>query len=274
MTATLQADLVEDSSATKCYLTAAAGETVTGTPDASGYVLTLGATQDWRYTLTTSGLTGIFRGVFHDGDANTVAQGYVRIKADSGTHIFVPDISTLKNEVLLDAILEDTGTTIPARFDSVDTAISNVNTTTGNIQTGVDTDLVALIQTVDDNVDAILDDTVNSLPNLLFKTNSLETSSSTESIYARVGETKSVTVTCSKDVSGLTLEVVFETSDKTDVGTIANGSITKSTLNASFSLTSSLTSVERTLRYTVKDTSTDETLASGRLFVTYDAQGD
>ena len=112
------------------------------------------------------------------------------------------------------------------------------------------------------------------MPSLLYKTNSLATSSSVESIYARVDEAKQVSVTCSKAVDGLTLEVVVETTDKTDVATIADGSITKSGTTATFSLTTAITASERTLRYTVKNTADDETLASGKLFVTYDAQGD
>ena len=90
-----------------------------------------------------------------------------------------------------------------------------------------------------------------------------------------VGSTQQVTVQCNQDVSAKTLVVVAETMPvKTDVATVADGSITKSTTTVTFNLVSAMTSAERTLRLTVRDTTTKEIYASVRLFVTYDAQGD
>jgi hypothetical protein len=298
MTATIQVDLIEEVSPSKAYLSAAAGETVTGTPATAGYALYLDLTQSWRYTFSTSGLVGIFRVVIEDSDGATVAQGYVWIEADAGgTYIAGPDLPTLKaarraQEIIddwtnggrldllldsaitkidtidgiVDTILVDTATTIPGLVTTADTVIDSTYTLLQTVDGKIDI--------IDTNLDAVKIDTDATLPDLLYATNSLYTASSDSSIYARVGETRTVTVTCSKAVDALTLEVVFETSDKTDVGTIADGSITKSSLNATFDLTAGLTSSERNLRYTIKDTANDQTLASGRLFVTYDAQGD
>lgn len=95
--------------------------------------------------------------------------------------------------------------------------------------------------------------------------------SSSESIYATVGSTRSVSVICNQDVSSLTLSVTVETKNKTAVDTVVNGSITKSDTIATFALTSGMTSVERTLRVLIKNTANGETVASPLLFVSYDA---
>lgn len=94
------------------------------------------------------------------------------------------------------------------------------------------------------------------------------------SIMAVVGETKSVTIPCNQEVSASSLTFIVETKQKVDVATVANGSITKSGTNATLTLTSPMTSAERTLNWTLFIASTNETVASGLLFCTYDAQGD
>lgn len=94
------------------------------------------------------------------------------------------------------------------------------------------------------------------------------------SIYANVGETKNVTVTCNQTIESLSLSVVFETKGKTDVATVANGSITKSTTDATFTLPSDATASERVLRYSITRSDTDEQVASGYLIVSYDATTD
>lgn len=172
-------------------------------------------------------------------------------------------------DVILDAILLDTGTTIPATLTTIEADTNELQTDWTN-----DGRLDLILDSIKTDSTAILVDTGTTLPNLLYSTNTIATGTRSDSIYARVDETKSITVNCSKDVEGLTLAAVFETADKTDVGTIADGDITKSTTTAAFALTAALTASERTLRYTIKDTATDETLASGKLFVTYDAQAD
>lgn len=95
-----------------------------------------------------------------------------------------------------------------------------------------------------------------------------------ESIYAQIGETKAVSVTCNQTVENLSLEVIFETSSSLDIAIIDNASITKTTTVASFALPAVSTTVERTLRVSVRRTDTDEVVWSGKLFVTRTAQGD
>ena len=94
------------------------------------------------------------------------------------------------------------------------------------------------------------------------------------SISANVGETSQVTVTTDVDVSAVAVEVVIETTDKTDVGTIANGSLTKTSTTVAFALTSAITASERTLRYAVRKTADGDVVASGLLFVTYKSSSD
>jgi hypothetical protein len=292
-TTTLQLDLIEDAAPSKVYLYTAESGLVS--PASGGYTLTLDSTQEWRYTATvTEACVGVYRAAVHDGDGLTVAQGYIWIQADdTGTYIAVPDFATAKShqlavsiesdtnelqgdwtnngrlDVILDAILLDTGTTIPATLTTIEADTNELQTDWTN-----DGRLDLILDSIKTDSTAILVDTGTTLPNLLYSTNTIATGTRSDSIYARVDETKSITVNCSKDVEGLTLAAVFETADKTDVGTIADGDITKSTTTAAFALTAALTASERTLRYTIKDTATDETLASGKLFVTYDAQAD
>jgi len=95
------------------------------------------------------------------------------------------------------------------------------------------------------------------------------------SIYVSVGSTQSVTIICSESIVAKTVAVVIETVlSKTDVATVADGSITKSTTGASFSLPTAATASERTLRISVRDTTSQKTYGSAILFVTYDPKGD
>ena len=95
-----------------------------------------------------------------------------------------------------------------------------------------------------------------------------------DSIYARIGETKFVELTCNQLVADLSLEAVIETSSSVDVATVANDSITKLTTSASFAIPATATTVERTLSVALRRTDTDEAVWSGKLFVTRTAQGD
>jgi len=94
------------------------------------------------------------------------------------------------------------------------------------------------------------------------------------SINAQVGSTSAVAIACNQYVSTLTLAFTVETLGKVDVGTVADASITKDSETATLSLTSAMTASERTLRWSLTNTSTGEAVASGLMFVTYDAQGD
>ena len=95
-----------------------------------------------------------------------------------------------------------------------------------------------------------------------------------DSIYAKVGETKIVAVTCNQILAGLTLRVVIEQKNKTDVATVADGNIDRSAMIATFSIPSNATTVERVLQWSIVRTDSSEVVASGLLFVTHDARVD
>jgi len=94
------------------------------------------------------------------------------------------------------------------------------------------------------------------------------------SIPSQVGSTASIEITCNQSVTGLTLLFRVETLAKVDVATVADADIVKDDTSATLSLTSAMTASERTLRWSLTNTSTGEAVASGLMFVTYDAQGD
>jgi hypothetical protein len=94
------------------------------------------------------------------------------------------------------------------------------------------------------------------------------------SIYAQVGSTPTVSITCNQTVTSLSLAFTVETKAKTDVATVSTGSINKSGTTASLVLTSAMTASERTLRWSLTNTANGEQVAGGEMFVTYDAQGD
>ena len=94
------------------------------------------------------------------------------------------------------------------------------------------------------------------------------------SIRVQVGSTPIVSITCNQTVTSFSLNFIVETQTKTDVATVTTGSITKSGTTASLTLTSAMTASERTLRWTMINTSNGEAVAGGLMFVTYDAQGD
>lgn len=93
-------------------------------------------------------------------------------------------------------------------------------------------------------------------------------------IYARVGSTAAIRVTCNQDVTLLDLTFTVETMAKTDVATVVSASITKNETYADLSLTSAMTASERTLRWSLVNDDNGEEVAGGLMFVTYDAQGD
>jgi hypothetical protein len=94
------------------------------------------------------------------------------------------------------------------------------------------------------------------------------------SIACGVGSTGIVEITCNQAVDTIALLFTVETMAKTDVATVLDALITKSDTAATLQLTSAMTSVERTLRWSLVSTSTGEAVAGGLMFVTYDAQGD
>lgn len=94
------------------------------------------------------------------------------------------------------------------------------------------------------------------------------------SIYCKVGEQKAVSVTANQALDSLTLTVVFETKNRLDVTTIANAQISRSSTTATFTIPTDATTLERTLSWSLRRTDTSEKVASGLLFVTYDAQVD
>lgn len=76
------------------------------------------------------------------------------------------------------------------------------------------------------------------------------------------------------DCSGLTLQVVIESLDKTDATTIADGSITKTTTTVAFAVPSSVRAAERTWRWSLRNTSNDVAIMGGYLYVQYAPEAD
>jgi len=94
------------------------------------------------------------------------------------------------------------------------------------------------------------------------------------SIKPTVGSTRRVAITCNQNVDSIALLFTVEQLNKTDVASVTDASITRSGTTATLSLTSTMTSAERTLRWSLVSVSTGEAVNSGLMFVTYDAQGD
>lgn len=94
------------------------------------------------------------------------------------------------------------------------------------------------------------------------------------SIMARVGEVKIIAIPCNQDITNETLAFLVETRIGTDVATVSNAAIDKNGETATLTLTDPMTESERTLNWTLYMTDTEETVASGLLFCTYDAEGD
>jgi hypothetical protein len=94
------------------------------------------------------------------------------------------------------------------------------------------------------------------------------------SITATVGSTRQVAITCNQNVEAVELHFVVERMNKADVATVEDDAISRAGTVATLSLTSEMTSVERTLRWSLVSATTGEALNSGLMFVTYDAQGD
>lgn len=95
-----------------------------------------------------------------------------------------------------------------------------------------------------------------------------------ESVYVRVGASKIVTATCNQDIDELTLAVVIEAADKTDLATISHNSITRDGTSVTFEIPSSVTTLERRLRGVVSRTDTSEPVRELDIYVTYQAAED
>lgn len=95
------------------------------------------------------------------------------------------------------------------------------------------------------------------------------------SIYVDVGATPTKSIECGVDVSGMILEIAIEPiGSTTDVTIVADASITKSTVFASFIVPTAVTTTERTLKATVRNVANDEVIGSANIYVTYAAIGD
>jgi len=90
------------------------------------------------------------------------------------------------------------------------------------------------------------------------------------SFMVTVGSIVRKTAECSVDISALTLEAVFEPIDSpTDTVTVADGSITKSTVYATFAIPAAVTTVERNFALTIREVTSKTTRWHGRCFVSY-----
>lgn len=112
-------------------------------------------------------------------------------------------------------------------------------------------------------------------PSPYYRETDLGDATDPRSIYITVDAAPQVTVTTGYDLSDKTLEWVFETLDgTTDLLTIADGDITKQYKNATATIPSSITGVERTLKSTIRETGTLVTAAVVLIFITYESVGD
>jgi hypothetical protein len=96
-------------------------------------------------------------------------------------------------------------------------------------------------------------------------------------LEAYVGETYTHTITTvdadgnAVDCSGMTLEVVIEKLDRTDVVTIANASITKTTTTVAFAVANTDHTTEANYRWALRRTDTGVVIMQGPYIVHYAA---
>lgn len=96
-------------------------------------------------------------------------------------------------------------------------------------------------------------------------------------LEAYVGETYTHTITTvdadgnAVDCSGMTLEVVIEKLDRTDVVTIANASITKATTTVAFAVANTYHTTEANYRWALRRTDTGVVIMQGPYIVHYAA---
>lgn len=109
-----------------------------------------------------------------------------------------------------------------------------------------------------------------------FSTNVTETPTPSR-IMAFVGETRTFTITTvdglgnAVDCSAMTLEVVIEKLDRTDVVTIADANITKTSTTVSFSVASTYHTTEANYRWALRRTDTGVVIMFGPYVVDYAA---
>ena len=112
------------------------------------------------------------------------------------------------------------------------------------------------------------------IPNLV---GTVVTRQATTTLEAFVGETYTHTITTvdadgnAVDCSGMTLEVVIEKLDRTDVVTIANASITKTTTTVSFAVANTYHTTEANYRWALRRTDTGVVIMHGAYIVNYAA---
>jgi hypothetical protein len=94
------------------------------------------------------------------------------------------------------------------------------------------------------------------------------------SMYVMVGSSESVSIECNQDVSELELTFYVETKQKLDVDSILTASIVKELNYAELTITSLMTTEERTLLWSLVNDDNGESVAAGLMFVTYDAEQD
>lgn len=97
------------------------------------------------------------------------------------------------------------------------------------------------------------------------------TTVSTESVEVTVDSTETVSITCDRDVSALTLSAIVQTKGLTawtTVATVVDASIAKTTTIAAFAMTSAMTSTAGTKRIIVTNAADSDVVASPLLFVT------
>lgn len=96
-------------------------------------------------------------------------------------------------------------------------------------------------------------------------------------LTAYVGETRTHTVTtvdsdgAAVNCSALTLEVIIEQMDRTDVVTIANADITKTTTTVAFAVSANINNAEHQYRWALRNASTGAVIMFGPYVIQYAA---
>lgn len=103
---------------------------------------------------------------------------------------------------------------------------------------------------------------------------SVVSSVSGTTITVYVGSETNVTISTDADLSAKTMRVSIETPDGTDVATIADGSITKTSSTVAFTIPTTATTLVRDLRWSLRDTTSQVVYLYGVLQVLYAAKAD
>lgn len=195
-----------------------------------------------QYQITVpEACVGIYRLEAYNGDGLTLAQGWVWIEADdTATYIADGSYNAVKLRVdsqpnvddwadggrldlLLDAILTDTGTTLPATLSSMQTTLGTVDTATG----GATTTLAAILEDTGTDIPATLSSMTTTLASIL-----QDTGTTLEASIAGLNDITAADVLAAGDVDGYTLEEALKLMAAVTLGKVTGGGTTSNVFRA------------------------------------------